>query len=319
MYERYDLIIIGAGPAGIAAAVEASIMKVGRVLLLEKGDNHSTTIRNFYKDNKRVDKDWNNQKVEFDGHVEFFDGTKESTIAYFDQLLATHAIEAHFNEEVEKVLRTQDGLKVITPRGHYRGNNVIVAIGRMGKPNKPSYPIPPSVRSRVHYNLDACSSGEKILVVGGGNSAAEYAIDLADTNDVTLCYRQRAFTRLNAQNLLNLDRAVSHGKIRQLLGVNILGLEEGEKGQVRVLFDQMGAESFDRIIYAIGGTTPEGFLQACGITLDDNKNPVMDSFYQTNIPGLYISGDLALPRGGSIGIALNISYKIVSHILTMRR
>ena len=69
------------------------------------------------------------------------------------------------------------------------------------KPNKPDYKIPPSIKAQVNFNLDYCSSNEKILVVGGGNSAAEYAYHLADqNNNVTLVYRKETFSRLNEIN-----------------------------------------------------------------------------------------------------------------------
>ena len=104
----YDLIVIGAGPGGIGSAVEASIMKIGSILLLEKGENHSQTIRKFYKDGKRVDKDWQGQKVELKGNIQFFDGTKETTIDYFDQLLDREEIDSRFNCEVRKVKKEGD-------------------------------------------------------------------------------------------------------------------------------------------------------------------------------------------------------------------
>ena len=71
----------------------------------------------------------------------------------------------------------------------------------MGKPNKPSYKIPLSIRPLINFNLDKCSQGEKILVVGGGNSAAEYAYELAEQNNqVTLVYRKDKFSCLNPDN-----------------------------------------------------------------------------------------------------------------------
>ncbi len=83
----YDIIIIGGGPGGIGVSVEAKILGLEKILLIEKSDNHSQTIRKFYKDQKRVDKDWQGQKVELEGNIEFFDGTKETTIDYFDRAI----------------------------------------------------------------------------------------------------------------------------------------------------------------------------------------------------------------------------------------
>ena len=71
----------------------------------------------------------------------------------------------------------------------------------MGKPNKPNYKIAPQIQKNINFNLDSCSKNEKVLVIGGGNSAAEYAYSLAlDDNIVTLAYRKESFTRLNSIN-----------------------------------------------------------------------------------------------------------------------
>ena len=80
MANIYDLIVVGGGPCGIASVVEAKRNGLSNVLLLEKGDNHSQTIRKFYKDNKRVDKEYKGQDSTIHGLVSFEDGTKESTL-----------------------------------------------------------------------------------------------------------------------------------------------------------------------------------------------------------------------------------------------
>ena len=103
MANIYDLIVVGGGPCGIASVVEAKRNGLSNVLLLEKGDNHSQTIRKFYKDNKRVDKEYKGQDSTIHGLVSFEDGTKESTLDYFDKLLDSENIEAFFNSEVESV------------------------------------------------------------------------------------------------------------------------------------------------------------------------------------------------------------------------
>jgi len=316
METLYDLIIIGGGPGGIGAAVEAKMLGLDKVLMIEKTDNHSHTIRKFYKDNKRVDKDWQGQTVELEGNVDFTDGTKESTLDYFDALLDDEKIDTRFNCAVEKVEKRDGVFHVHSGCGTDLAKNVIVSIGRMGKPNKPSYKIPPSLKSQVNFNLDKCSSGEKILVVGGGDSAVEYACDLSESNDVTLNYRRESLSRPNPTNQNMIASYCENEKVRTKLGVDIVGLEN-EHGKVKVNFAD-GAELFDRVIYAIGGTTPKDFLKSCGITLDENGEPIFDENYETEVPGLYISGDIAFKSGGSIAIALNHGHRIVNHILSKK-
>ncbi len=308
----YDIAIIGAGPAGIAAAVEAYTAGIQNIVLIEKGVNHSTTIRNFYKDGKRVDKEWQGQKFESSGTIAFFDGTKESTLDFFDNLLDNDKIDTKFGEEAERVVKNGDLFDITTSASNYHAKTVILSIGRMGKPNKPTCQITPDAKARIHYNLDSCSKDESILIVGGGNSAAEYAVDLADTNDVALSYRKPNFTRLNAINLLNIERLSSHGKIRMLMGTNITAIER-HGGKLKVSFEEIEPEIFDRAVFAIGGSTPVDFLKKCGIELTDGE-PKLSGDFETDTTGMFVSGDIALKNGGSIIIALDMSYKIVKKI-----
>ncbi len=322
MQNVYNLAIVGAGPAGIAAAAESYLLGMRDIVLLEKGPSHNETIRKYYKDNKRVDKDWQGQKVELDGNIYFIDGTKESTLDFFDEVLENHSVELRTGVEVQKIVRGDDGIfDVMIPGGSVRARYVVVTIGRMGKPNKPDYKIPPSIRKKVNYTLDDVGEGEKILVVGGGDSAVEYAVDLAEKNDVAISYRRETFRRANPTNQTAVANAIAHGEVRPLLGTNITGLEDDE-GRVRVLFEERESETFDRVIYAIGGTTPSAFLTGSGIAIE-NGCPVHDEHYQSNVPGIYVAGDITQERGGSIALGLNHGYRIARHILendkTLRR
>lgn len=316
----YDIVIIGGGPGGIGTAIEASAHKIGEILLIEKTDNHSNTIRKFYKDNKRVDKDYKGQVTELQGNVDFYDGTKETTLDYFNDLLDSEKIDSLFNTEVEKLVKTEDGLTQIhTSKGIYTTKNTVIAIGKMGKPNKPTnYKIPVSIKAQVNFNLDKCSSNEKVLVVGGGNSAAEYAYDLADQrNNVTLVYRKPEFSRLNETNEELVYRYNGEEKLRLRMNCDIEDLEN-EDGKVKVIFNDGYSVKYDRIIYAIGGTTPVDFLKACGVAVDENEKPIFDEHHETSNPDVYVAGDIAMVSGGSIAIALNHGYHIVNNILRKR-
>ncbi|MDR1285763.1 MAG: NAD(P)-binding domain-containing protein [Campylobacteraceae bacterium] len=312
MQNLYDVIIIGGGPAGVGAAVESSILGIKNILLIEKGDNHSQTIRKFYKDNKRVDKDYKGQEINLEGNIQFIDGSKESTIDYFDKLLDQEKIDTAFNNEVESIEKANDVFRVSTSKTGYLAKIIIVAIGRMGRPNKPDYKIPLSITDKVNFNLDKCSQGESILVVGGGNSAAEYAIGLSNSNKIILNYRKEKFTRLNDINEKMIWDLQKTGKLSLALGVDIKGLES-ENGDVRVLFDNDTSLVVNRVVYAIGGTTPIDFLKKCGISLDEKGHPIFDENFETSVKNMYICGDVATTQGGSIALALNQAYKIITH------
>ena len=319
--KSYQLAIIGAGPAGIAAAVESYLLGVRDIIILEKDENHNATIRRFYKDKKRVDKDWKGQKVELDGNIYFMDGTKESTLDFFDTVLENHSVELKTHTEVQKIVKSNDGFDVVIAGGTIRAKYVVVTIGRMGKPNKPSYKIPSAIRKKVDFTLESCSLGEKILVIGGGDSAIEYAVELAGHNDISICYRRETFRRANPTNQGDIDRVIKDGSVTPILGVNIESLED-DGGRVKVNFKDGEVDSYDRLIYAIGGTTPSSFLASSGIEERDGK-PVHDDNYQTGIKGLYVAGDITQERGGSIALGLNHGYAIANHLLekdnTLRR
>ena len=316
----YDIVIIGGGPGGVGSAIEASAHNIGEILLIEKTENHSNTIRKFYKDNKRVDKDYKGQVTTLQGNVEFFDGTKETTLDYFNDLLDTEKIDSIFNTEVEKIIRNKqtDLLEIHTSKGIIQTKNTIIAIGKMGKPNKPDYKLPPSIKTQINFNLDKCSSNEKILIVGAGHSAAEYAYDLADlNNNITLVYRKAEFSRLNETNENILKKYAGEERLRLRMNTDIISLEN-EDGKVRVEFNDGYSVVYDRIIYAIGGTIPVDFLKSCGVEVNEDEEPIFDEHHETSAKDIYVAGDIAFKSGGSIAIALNHGYHIVNNIQRKR-
>ncbi len=312
----YNLAIIGAGPAGIATAVESYLLGIRDIVLIEKDQNHNATIRKYYKDNKRVDKDWQGQKVELDGNIYFLDGTKETTLDFFDEVIKNHSVELKTHTEVQKIVKVDGGFEVMIAGGSIKARYVVVTIGRMGKPNKPDYKIPSAIKSKINFTIDEASSQEKVLVVGGGDSAIEYAVDLCSNNSVTICYRRESFARANPTNQSDIANAIAHKEIEPYLQVNITALEE-QDGRVKVIFDELEPELFDRVIYAIGGTTPSAFLSSSGIKIEDGT-PVHDEHYESNVEGIFVAGDITQERGGSIALGLNHGFYIANHILSSK-
>ena len=314
MENLYDIAIVGGGPGGIASAVEASIFGMNKILFIEKGDNHSQTIRQYYKDSKRVDKDWKGQEVVIKGNVEFFDGTKESTLDYFETLLDDERIDTLFNTEVSGVTKDGDEFLVSTSSGDYRAKNVIIAIGRMGKPNKPSYKIPRTIRSVVNFNPHKCRGHEKILVVGGGDTAVEYACHLTKDNVVTLSYRKDSFARANDINRDMIIRYDQEERLRVRYETNIDSIENHE-GKVQVNYSNGFHTIYDRVIYALGGTTPVDFLRSCNIDLDEEGQPIFSDTHETSVEGLYMVGDIVFNSGGSIAMAINHAHDVLGDIV----
>lgn len=308
----FDMVVIGAGPAGIAAGVEAKI-KNKEVIVLEKADTICQTLVKFYKEGKRVDKAYKGCDSTNYGYINFEDGTRESTIEIFQNAIKEHNLEVKLSSEVESVKKDGENFIVSTANENYICKNAVIAIGRMGKPNKPSYTLPITLTKIINFNANSASQGEKILVVGGGNSAAEYAIDLAKNNDVTLCYRRETFSRLNDINLSDIQKAFEQGSVKAKLGIDIISIED-ESGKAKVNFTNDTNEIYDRIIYAIGGSTPLDFLQKCSIEVDEKGVPSFDENKESNVKGLFVAGDIASKNGASIVVGLNDSFKICDHL-----
>ncbi len=314
MNRIYNIAIIGGGPGGIASAVESVLLKINDVILLEKGENHSTTIRKFYKDNKRVDKDYKGQKIELNGNIYFMDGTKESTLDLFDKILATNNIDVRFKTEVDNITKNDDIFTIRTTNGdEIKARFVVISIGKMGVPNKPSYPIPREISNRVFFNANNINQDEKVLIVGGGNSAVEYAYFLAEKNDATLNYRRNEFSRINDTNKELLLKCIESGKLKTKLGIDIVGLEALDS-KPKVNFTDGSSDVFDKIVYAIGGVAPVDFLKKCNLELDSAGVPVVSESYESSVKNLFIAGDLLLKSGGSIASALNNGFDIVIEI-----
>jgi len=282
--------------------------------MIEKGENHSQTIRQYYKESKRVDRNWKGQEIELKGNVDFFDGTKESTLDYFNTLTDEHLIETHFKTTVSAIEKHGSTFTVVTSGDTYKAKSVVVTIGRMGKPNKPSYKIPAGIRKITNFSPYECTGGENILVVGGGDSAVEYACQLTVLNKVTLAYRGAEFKRVSKINRSMIEEYCKDDRVKVLLSTDINSVEDDD-GRAVVNYADGTKQTYDRIIYALGGTTPVDFLKKCNITVDDNKQPIYDSeTFQTNVKGLYLAGDIIYNNGGSIAKAINHAYHIMKEI-----
>ncbi|MDX4061439.1 NAD(P)-binding domain-containing protein [Aliarcobacter skirrowii] len=311
----FDTVIVGAGVSGISCAVELKIKNIDNIAVVEKSDNFFNTIRTFYKDGKRVDKNWRNQIIELLGSIDFDGGLKEEILDYFQNLLKKHNINPLYNSEVEKIIKNSDDIFEVHLKSNIlKAKNVVVAIGKMGKPNKPNYKIASEIQKNVNFNLDSCSKNEKILVVGGGNSAAEYAYSLAlDDNIVTLAYRKESFTRLNDINENMLKEFEANKKLTIKLNCDINSLED-DNGLVKVNFSNAKSENFNRVIYAIGGTAPTDFLKICGVKFSDNLKPVFDENFECCCKNLYLAGDITSINEGSICSSLNHGFLIAQNI-----
>lgn len=317
----YELIIIGAGPAGISMAAEARAngIDAGRILILEKGNAHSWAIRKFYPEAKPVLANYKGIDAVCTGVMCISNMTKEETLTYLDLTIEQNDLVVHYNEAVHAIRPLADGnFNVETNAGSYEARLCVIAIGILDKPNKPDYPVPPALKNRVHFDITSVElKDEDCLVVGGGDTASEYCQYLAQHgNRVTLSYRRTEFARLNRVNRESLSALETRGQVEILRGSNISKLEDDGGGRPRVHFQEaeLPARVFDHVVYALGGSTPVNFLKAVGIAFEGDV-PVVKEGFETSLPGLYLIGDLSAgKKGGSINLAFNMAADAMRHI-----
>ena len=309
-----DVLVIGAGPAGIATAVEARRAGIERILILEKGPKHSFSIEKLYTPNKRVDKAYLGQAVDCQGAVCIVDGTRESVLATLDGFILQHGLQVQANTEVASIQRREDGIfEVADSRGDsYRSRTVIIAIGVYGRPTKPDYPLPGSLKGHVAFDLtQPMGEGQSVLVVGGGNTALEAVAFLYARHPVTLAYRGEAFTKANEINRKILSELTAQGQARAWTGADLASVQDaGSDPRVQATFKDGRVERFDHLLYCLGGTTPEGFLKQAGVELD-GKHPRVDDSHHSSVPVLFLAGDLVAGGKGTIVKAFNTGHQVV--------
>jgi thioredoxin reductase (NADPH) len=317
----YDLVIIGAGPAGISMAAEArrSGISEDKIIILEKSEEHSYSIRKFYPDQKLVTANYKGQAALCKGVMCLTDTSKQETLSLLDQAIESYKINVHYKETVYKIQKQTDGTFVIgSDKGEYASKTCVIAIGMMGKPNKPDWSIPPELRSDVVFDITSQKIENcEVLVIGGGDSASEYAQYLnQEGNKVTFSYRKTEFSRMNEINRDSLLELSKRGDVPLLLGSNVTGVEPGTTKAVKVNFqeEEFGSLEYDKVVLALGGSTPKNFLALLNIDFNGD-DPIVKDGFETSIPGLFLIGDLSAGRkGGSIISAFNSSHDAMKKI-----
>src|SRR4030081_88382 len=183
----YDVLIIGAGPAGISAALRA-IEKKLEYLTLERDEVGGTVAK--YPRQKLV----MTSPVEFPMYGKFkkTELSKENLLAFWDMVLNRADFNCVTRAKVEQIAKNEDGVFMVpTATNEYRARAVILALGKTGTPRKLG--VPGEDQGKVMYRLIEADHyvNKKVLVIGGGDSAVEAAMGLANQpgNKVTLCYR----------------------------------------------------------------------------------------------------------------------------------
>lgn len=314
--EEANVVVVGGGPAGVSVAVEAQLAGIDKVIVLEKGDTHNYMISKLYTEGKRVDTVWKGIDVPPEGVLYITPGNRETYLETMENYISKYDVDIRYKQEVWHIEREKDGHFTVSVGADekIRTKTVVIAIGVMGRPNKPSYKIPSGIKDRVHYSVtEGEVKDQRILVVGGGDTASEAVQYLYPGNDVYLSYRRDNFKRMNEINEKILLELGEKKEATLWYPTDIEALEETDDGLVKVIFKdkEPKEEVFDHIVYCLGGSSPVDFLKAIGLEFDSRYPEVNPDNHETSIPGLYLAGDLALEGKGSITTAFNTGRRIV--------
>lgn len=257
-----DVAIIGSGPAGLSAGLVAHRAGID-YLLLEQG-TLAETVRKYPR-----------HKVLFAepltmplyGDLWVSDASKESLLAIWEGVIARTGLRVQTGQHVREIARERGWFVITTADATHRARAVVLALGRRGTPRR--LDVPGEELSTVFYDVAEMSdfAGRRVLVIGGGDSAIESALGLANQAGtiVTLSYRGDAFARLKDRNRTRIDAAIAAGRVTALLRSQVREI----RSDVAVL-DVAGTMQIvpcDDVVVRIGGESPTVLLEQLGVRM----------------------------------------------------
>jgi len=261
--EIYDLIIVGAGPSGIAAGIEAK--KNNLIFKILESSQKFNTIINFPKGKPIIAAP---EVYEQQSGLKIHGGIKESLLEELKQQIEKVDLPIQEGVMVEKIEKKNNHFELVTKKGNFKTLRVVLAIGKSGNARRLKVPGEnlPKVYNRLIDPADA--KGQKVLVVGGGDSALETAIATAEyAESVTVSYRKPAFSRAKEANVKKLNSLVKEGKVRLLMETNAKEIRENS-----VIFADKNKEEIEiensMIFTMIGRELPLAFFKRSGIKME---------------------------------------------------
>lgn len=258
----YDLVIVGAGPAGISASLTAKKHNL-KFLTLEQ-DTLGGTVFTFPRSKIVMT---SVMELPLFGKVKLFETSKSELLELWRKVLGQNGIDIQENTKVEAIHTENGHFKVETKNGeHYTAKNVLLSIGRRGTPRKLN--VPGEDTEKVAYRLLEPEEIHKknILVVGGGDSAIESALMLADQNKVTLSYRNDVFQRIKPKNNERINEAIVQKQVDVMFSSNV-----EEIGKEEISISNKDGEKIklknDLVYIFAGGELPTQFLEKAGIQI----------------------------------------------------
>jgi thioredoxin reductase/ferredoxin len=257
---RYDVVIVGGGPAGFSASLAA--MQHGLRFATIEQDSFGGTVAHFPRGKLVMTAP---ATLPLIGNVKFREISKEKLLEFWGTAARDTGLRIRYGERVEGVAATGGGFEVKTTRATYPTRSIVLAIGRRGTPRK--LDVPGEELPKVVYRLvdPAQYRGQNVLVVGGGDSALEAAASIAEEpgTTVTLSHRGESFSRAKMKNRERVVAAQQAKRLKLLMPSKVERITESA-----VELDCAGKRITirnDVVIVCVGGILPTPFLQNIGI------------------------------------------------------
>jgi len=290
--DKYQVVIIGGGPIGIACALQAEKKGLSYVIL-EKGClvnslYHYPTNMTFFSTSEKLELDTipfisNNPKP-----------GKREALEYYRRIATSNNINIHLFEKVTSVKTEADQTHIVqTTKGEYQTENVVVATGFYDIPNYLGIPGEKLPKVSHYYNDPHYYATQKTIVVGASNSAVDAALEIyRKGGDVTMIVRKPEIgERVKYWVRPDIINRIEEGSIKAYFNASLKEIKETE-----VVLDTPEGEKFienDFVLLLTGYRPNFGFLQEIGIELSDDGKKI--PFYnnetmETNVPGIFLAG-----------------------------
>ena len=320
--ERFDIAIIGSGPAGLSAAGHAAELKVSHILL-EAEKQPANTIYKYQK-GKHVMAEPN--VLPLRSPMSFTAGSRETILRAWDAELKKYGVNIRYQFEVKSISGVKGAFTITLMSGNaIEAATVVLSIGVQGNLRKLG--APGEDLDVVQYQLDDPNAfqDETIIVVGAGDAAIENALALAKQNRVIMVNRNDEFTRCKEGNLNDVLSAIKDGVLECRFGtrvdrVEVDGLLDVTGGMPArfIAKTPQGTESIacHRVIARLGATPPRKLVESFGVQFpndDPGAVPQLSAHYESNVPGIYIVG--ALGGYPLIKQAMNQGFEVIEYAL----
>ncbi|MGB2832695.1 MAG: cyclic nucleotide-binding domain-containing protein [Methylotenera sp.] len=316
--EHYSIIIIGAGPSGLSAAIRAAEHQVS-YLLLEAEQAPASTIRSYLRGKLVMAEP---RGLPLRSPLPFTASLREKVLETWENAILEHHVNVRYGAKVEAIRRESTTLAItLTDGGKLTADHVVLAIGVQG--NLRQLEIPGGDLPQIQYQLDdpQAYQDETIVVIGGGDSGVENALSLTGRNQVILLNRAEDFSNCKDSNISQLTEARKRGALDWLLETKPQAIEVNTRGEFPITVfanTPNGVERIPchRVIARLGALPSRPQLEAFGVafpTPDLAALPLLSSQYESNVPGLYIIG--ALAGYPLIKQGINQGYEVIEYIL----